>query len=202
MLFLDELGEFNRSSLEALRQPLEDGCVTIARARGSLTFPAAFQLIAAANPCPCGHGEDSRECNCTRERIAAYGSRLSGALADRFDIAQRVDQPSAAALAGDPGEDSATVAARVLDARRRAEARLGEGRTNASMSDADLAAHARLGKRAGAVLAAGHATHGLSGRGWTRVLKVARTCADLDRSDEVEERHIDAALALRRRSAS
>jgi magnesium chelatase family protein len=176
--------------------------VTIARAQASLTFPAGFQLIAAANPCPCGHGEESRECNCTRERITSYAARLSGALADRFDIALRVEQPSAEAMAGDPGEASADVAARVRAARERAEERLGEGRTNGSMTQAELATHAHLGAGAGKVLAAGHANQRLSGRGWTRVLKVARTCADLDGSVEVEERHVDAALTLRRRGAA
>jgi len=202
VLFLDELGEFNRSSLEALRQPLEDGWVTIARARSSITFPAGFQLIAAANPCPCGHGEASDRCNCSRERIAAYAARLSGALADRFDIAQRVEQPSADALAGDPGEASATVAARVMAARERQEARLGPGRTNASMSQAELAVHVALGEAAGVALAEGHASYGLSGRGWNRVLKVARTCADLEGANEVGTEHVNTALALRRRSGS
>ena len=138
VLFLDELGEFARSSLEALRQPLEDGRVTIARAQGSLTFPARFQIVAAANPCPCGHGEASSKCLCSKDRIGAYESRLSGALADRFDISLRVEQPDAGSLAGDPGEPSADVAARVIAARERQEARLGVARTNASMNEAEL----------------------------------------------------------------
>ena len=202
ILFLDEIGEFSRSSLEALRQPMEDGRVTIARAGGALTFPAGFQLIAASNPCPCGHGEESERCACTRERISAYAARLSGALADRFDIAKRVDQPSSAALAGDPGEDSAAVAARVAAARERQAQRLGPGRTNASMTQAELAAHAALDDRAGAALADGHRAHGLSGRGWTRVLKVARTIADLEGAARVGKEQIDSALSLRRRDAA
>lgn len=199
ILFLDELGEFNRSSLEALRQPLEDGQVTISRARAALTFPADFQLVAAANPCPCGHGESSRECNCSAERIAAYAGRLSGALADRFDLALLIDQPSSDALSGDPGEGSASVARRVLAARSRQEARLGPGRTNAAMSEAEMAEHVALDAAGGAALADGHAQYGLSGRGWNRVLKVARTCADLKGLERVGVEEIDMALSLRRR---
>lgn len=202
VLFLDELGEFNRSSLEALRQPLEDGRVTIARARGALTFPADFQMIAAANPCPCGHGESSRECNCSAERVRAYGSRLSGALADRFDLLLAVEQPSAEALAGDSGESSAVVAERVLLARERQAARLGPGRTNASMGEAELAAHVCLERAASTALTEGYQSQRLSGRGWNRVLKVARTCADLAGLDRVGEEEINVALGLRRREAS
>jgi len=202
VLFLDELGEFARSSLEALRQPLEDGSVTISRAQGAMTFPARFQIVAAANPCPCGHGEDSRSCSCPGERARAYKARLSGALADRFDLSLRVEQPSAEALAGDPGESSAAVAARVLEARARQEARLGPGRTNASMTEAEMAEHVRLDERGSAALAAAHGGMGLSGRGWNRVLKVARTLADLAGAERVGEEQIDVALSLRRKIAA
>jgi len=201
VLFLDELGEFSRSSLEALRQPIEDGEVTISRAQGSLTFPARFQLFAAANPCPCGHGEGSRSCTCSPERIRHYEARLSGALADRFDMALAVEQPSAAALAGDGGEDSASVAARVLDARERQHGRLGDGRSNASMSERETVELIDLDQSGRATLMSAHESLGLSGRGWNRVLKVARTCADLDASRVVADRHVDEALALRRRGA-
>jgi magnesium chelatase family protein len=199
VLFLDELGEFGRASLEALRQPLEEGWVTISRARGTVTMPARFQVIAAANPCPCGFGADSERCLCRPDQVRAYQSRLSGALADRFDIAIAVDQPGAADLAGDPGESSASVRHRVLEARGRAEARLGPGRTNASMSESELAEHARPDELGAEVLAAGHASLGLSGRGWSRVLKVARTVADLGGSEVVGSTHVNQALAMRRR---
>ena len=199
VLFLDELGEFGRSSLEALRQPLEDGRVTIARARGAITFPADFQLVAAANPCPCGHGQESPRCNCSGESVRAYGSRLSGALADRFDISLRIEQPSAASLAGDAGEESAAVRDRVCAARERQVVRLGSGRTNASMSQAEIARHACLEEGAAAALRAGHEAHALSGRGWNRVLKVARTCADLAGREEIAIEDVDTALHLRRR---
>ena len=104
VLFLDELPEFNRRTLEVLRQPLEDGEITLVRARHALSYPARFMLVAAMNPCPCGHGEDSSACSCTPEAIRRYEARLSGALADRIDITLRISQPSAAALGGDPGE--------------------------------------------------------------------------------------------------
>jgi len=203
VLFLDELGEFGRSSLEALRQPLEDGVVTIARARAALTFPARFQLLAAANPCPCGHGEDSASCTCTANRARAYSARLSGALADRVDIALAVEQPAADELDGDPGEDSETVAARVLDAREVQRERLGDGRANEAMSDREIAEGvAGLDGPARSALIAGHRHLGLSGRGWARVIKVARTCADLAGSAKVGIDHVDEALSLRRRDST
>ncbi len=201
VLFLDELGEFGRTTLEALRQPLEDGRVTIARARGSVTMPARFQIVAAANPCPCGHGEDSPRCRCRPDQIRAFEARLSGALADRFDLSMAVDQPTAEELAGDPGEGSAAIAARVAVAREVAAARLGPGRANASMTEPELALHAQPDADGAEALAVGHASFGLSGRGWSRVLKVARTCADLDGSESVTGEHIDRALSMRRRQS-
>ncbi len=200
VLFLDELGEFSRSSLEALRQPLEDGRVTISRAQGALTFPASFQIFAAANPCPCGHGEDSELCRCSLQAIRMYETRLSGALADRFDLLLRVEQPRAADLGGDPGEASAPVAARVSEARRRQAARLGEGRTNATMNDAELIEHAAVDGEGAKRLEDGHARMALSGRGWSRVLKVARTLADLDGLERIAAENIDMALSMRRRA--
>ncbi len=201
VLFLDELGEFSRSSLEALRQPMEDGAVTISRAQGSLTFPARFQLFAAANPCPCGHGQGTQGCTCNAERVRRYETRLSGALADRFDMALAVEQPSATALAGDRGEDSASVASRVLDARERQHERLGEGRSNASMSERETVDLVDIDDGGRRTLIAAHESLGLSGRGWNRVLKVARTCADLEGSTTVADRHVDEAISLRRRGA-
>lgn len=202
ILFLDELGEFTRSALEALRQPLEEGRVTISRARGTLTLPADFQICAAANPCPCGHGESSERCSCRPDQVRAYSARLSGALADRFDMSMAVDQPSAEELAGDCGESSAAVRDRVLAARERQWARLGEGRTNASMSEAELAEHARPDAAGSSALTEGHGELGLSGRGWSRVLKVARTIADLEEADVIGEEHVHSALSMRRRKAT
>ena len=173
--------------------------MTIARAQGSLTFPARFQIVAAANPCPCGHGEASSKCLCSKDRIGAYESRLSGALADRFDISLRVEQPDAGALAGDRGEPSADVAARVIAARERQEARLGVARSNASMNEAELDLHAALDTSGAKVLADGHSSMGMSGRGWNRVLKVARTLADLEGHERIRAEDVDMALSMRRR---
>ena len=199
VLFLDELPEFPRSALEALRQPLEDERVTISRAGGSLTFPARFQLLAAANPCPCGHGEGSRHCHCPPEQIRRYEARLSGPLADRIDIRLGVEQPAADSLAGDPGEDSATIRERVAAARERQTGRLGAGRTNATMDDRELGRLSRLDAEAEDALRMGHRKYGLSGRGWARTLRVAQTSADLHRRDRIAADDVAAALNLRRR---
>ena len=120
VLFLDELGEFARDALEALRQPLEDGEVTITRVRQSITLPCRFLLVAAANPCPCGHGEGDARCECAPGAARRYRNRISGALADRIDISLSVEQPSAHALGGDAGESSADVRERVTAARELA----------------------------------------------------------------------------------
>ena len=173
--------------------------MTISRAQGSLTFPAQFQIVAAANPCPCGHGESSSSCLCSKERISAYESRLSGALADRFDLSLRVEQPDAVSLSGDRGEPSMAVAERVLAARERQEARLGAGRTNASMAEAELSLHAELDSAGTSTLEDGHSSMGLSGRGWNRVLKVARTLADLEGRERISAENVDMALSMRRR---
>lgn len=199
ILFLDELAEFSRESLEALRQPLEDGEVTITRARHSVRLPSRFMLVAAANPCPCGRGQGSEECSCDTGSIRRYGARLSGALADRIDLLIAVEQPSAEALGGEPGEGSAPVRARVCEARARASVRLGGARCNGEMTAAETRHHARLTSAAASALAAGHAGARLSGRGHDRVLRVARTIADLEASEGVGEEHVVRALALRRR---
>ncbi len=199
ILFLDELAEFSRESLEALRQPLEDGEVTITRARHSVRLPSRFMLVAAANPCPCGRGAGSEECSCDAGSIRRYGSRLSGALADRIDLLIAVDQPSAEALGGEPGESSAQVRARVCEARARAANRLGAERANGEMTASETRTHAKLTRAAGLALVAGHQGSRLSGRGHDRVLRVARTIADLDGSEPTEEEHVIRALALRRR---
>jgi magnesium chelatase family protein len=198
VLFLDELGEFDRATLEALRQPLEEGRVSIARARSRIEFPCRFMLVAAANPCPCGRGETDGECSCVPTAVRRYEAKLSGALADRIDIVLGVEQPSAEAMEAGPGEPSAEVRERVVAARDRQALRLG-GRTNAEMSPAETRAHCALSGPAAALLAAGHARYGLSGRGHDRVARVARTIADLDGAERIEERHVGEALSLRRR---
>jgi magnesium chelatase family protein len=199
VLFLDEIAEFSRGALEALRQPMEAGEVTISRARGVLRFPARFQLIAAANPCPCGRGGLDPHCSCGPEQIRRYAARISGALADRIDITLALGQPDADAMAGDRPEGSATILSRVLAVRERQAARLGEGRTNANCDGDELRRSASLGPGGREALRLAQRRYALGGRGWARTLRVARTFADADASDTVGERHVLAALALRQR---
>jgi magnesium chelatase family protein len=199
VLFLDELGEFSRSALEALRQPLEDGFVTITRVRHSLSLPSRFLLVAASNPCPCGYGEDDPRCRCTPGASRRYRSRISGALADRIDLSLVVEQPSAESLSGEEGESSAAVRDRVIAAREVGRRR--QGCPNAELSPAAVRRHARLTPRARADLAGGHRRMGLSGRGHDRVLRVARTIADLRGCERVGSEEITGALAFRRRGA-
>lgn len=197
VLFLDELGEFSRGSLEALRQPLEDGEVTITRVRHSISLPSRFVLVAASNPCPCGYGVDDPRCRCSSARARAYRNRISGALADRIDILISIEQPDPAALAAGDEEASAVVRERVTKARNAALGR--QGCSNAELGPAPLREHAALTRDGRRALVAGHRSMGLSGRGHDRVLRVARTLADLDGSVEVEEIHVTGALHYRRR---
>ncbi len=193
VLFLDELPEFGRSALEALRQPLEDGSVRIARARYSVELPCRIQLVAAANRCPCGNGADSGSCTCGPAELRAYGAKLTAALEDRLDISLRVEQPDASALA-QPGEGSAAVRDRVLAARARQLGR-GDGRANAEVSPGEITIPAGAER----LLAIAVARGGLSGRGRDRVIRVARTLADLAGRDGVADEHVEEALAIRRR---
>jgi len=199
VLFLDELGEFSRVALEALRQPLEDGEVTIARLRHSVRLPSRFVLIAASNPCPCGHGEDSPKCKCRPAQAQRYRNRISGALADRIDISLSIEQPSAEALSGESGESSEVVRERVSAARQVAIER--QGCANAELGPKALREYVPLSKDAHEALTTGHRTLGLSGRGHDRVRRVARTLADLAGRPEVSAEDIHGALAFRRRSA-
>ena len=201
MLFLDELGEFSREALEALRQPLEEGRVAITRARGAVELPCRFMLVAASNPCPCGRGERSGECECRPGSARRYRAKLSGALADRVDIAVAVDRPSARDMGATRGVDSAGVRARVIAARERQERRLGPGRCNADMDLAELRGGALLTAEARRTVARGHAQLGLSGRGYDRVLRVSRTIADLAGIERIEAEHVARAINLRRRGS-
>jgi magnesium chelatase family protein len=201
VLFLDELPEYRRDAIEALRQPLEDGRVLIARARHSIELPCDFQLVAAANPCPCGHGETSPKCRCPALSIRRYATKLTGALADRIDVFIHVDQPDAAELRGPPGEASATVRERVLEARERQHARLGAG-CNAGMTSRETRAHCQLDSNAQGLLDDSHRQFGLSGRGHERVLRVARTVADLAGRDGIGADDLSEAVSLRRRAPS
>lgn len=198
VLFLDELCEFRRDALEALRAPLESGEVSIARASARRSLPCRFMLVAAANPCPCGRGEADPDCGCAPVAVQRYQGRLSGALADRIDILAAVRQPSAAEIGGGPGEPSADVRERVCAARERQERRLGSGRCNAEMTPGE-ARECTLDPEAGALLAELYARRRLSGRAHDRALRLAQTLADLDGAGSIGQEQMAQALQLRRR---
>jgi magnesium chelatase family protein len=201
VLFLDELSEFARPALEALRQPLEEGCVRVTRAQRTVCFPARFLLIAATNPCPCGYkGDPRRECSCHPTVAARYRARLSGPLLDRIDMILRVEQPRARDVMTEAApEGSRTIRDRVLAARAIQEQRLrgSPAGCNAHMTHAELRRSADLEPAARAALHDAHERAGLTMRGHDRVLRVARTLADLDGSQRVRRRHVAQAVAFR-----
>jgi magnesium chelatase family protein len=197
VLFLDELSEFARPSLEALRQPLEDGHVTIVRGQQVMAFPTRFMLVAASNPCPCGL--EGRFCSCTPTDLARYRRRLSGPLLDRIDIFLRVERPRADALRRQVAPRSAEVATRVVAARERQTARLaGQPETcNAQLTSRQIREAGNVTPSALRLLSELYDRHTLSARGHTRILRVARTVADLEESDVVGPDHVDIAASLR-----
>ena len=202
VLFLDELLEFPRMVLDAMRQPLEDGSVTIARAHAAVEFPARFTLIGAMNPCPCGKaGDASLACTCAAADIQRYRSRLSGPLADRIDVHVNVGAlPLRLLSAGERGESSASIRARVEAARARQRARFGANggvACNAQAQGRWLDRHGGATADARALLAAGAERLALSARGYHRVLKVARTIADLDGEADIGVSAVAEALRYR-----
>jgi magnesium chelatase family protein len=202
VLFLDELPEFDRDVLEALREPIETGRVAISRAARQVQYPARFQLIAAMNPCPCGHcGDRTGRCRCTPERIARYRGRISGPLADRIDIKLEVPAPREAELtAAGLGEPSAQVAARVARAREAQLAR--QGKANALLGTRDIDRHCTTGREGGELLRHALARLLLSPRAYHRVLRVARSIADLAGATGVGAEHVAEAIQYRRLDAS
>jgi len=202
VLFLDELLEFPRSALESLRQPLEDGRVVIARAALSVAFPARFSLIAAMNPCPCGNaGEPTRVCTCAESEIQKYRARLSGPLADRIDMHVTLNAVPASSLnRASDGETSSAIRARVEASRAVQRARYTRApgvACNANASGRWLLTHAAIGDEARALLGAAMESLKLSARGFHRVLRVARTIADLDGAGGVGAAHVAEALRYR-----
>jgi len=200
VLFLDELPEFRRDALEVLREPLEEGVVRVTRASGSRSFPARFLLVAAMNPCPCGYRGDVRKaCTCSEQDVGRYRRKVSGPLLDRIDL--HVEVPALASVdlvSGPPPESSATVRERVVAARGRQLARTGDARlTNASLSPARLKAGAAIQPEAAALLARAMDRIGLSARAHQRVLRVARTIADLEGAPSIGSPHVAEALRYR-----
>ncbi len=201
VLFLDEITEFRREVLEVLRQPLESGEVVIARAVGSLCFPARFQLVAASNPCPCGHlGDPRRECRCTPPQIQRYRARLSGPLLDRIDLQLEVPAVGFGELMGHGrGESSAAVRTRVVAARTRQLARRehGAAASNATLPVQQVRRWCQPDREGERLLELAVGRLGLSARGVHRVLRVARTIADLEGCSGVTARHVAEAVAYR-----
>jgi magnesium chelatase family protein len=201
VLFLDEMLEFHRHVLDLLRQPLEEGTITIARAAQSAVFPARFVLVAAMNPCPCGFaGDPARECRCTPQQLSRYRGRLSGPLRDRLDLTVEVPAVPADVLAsGAPGEPSHDVLLRVIAARERQRRRFNEEpiTTNAELSSSLLGRWCQLDPPALRLLTAAVSRMGVTARGYDRIRKVARTIADLEGMEDVQAEHVAEALQFR-----
>jgi magnesium chelatase family protein len=205
-LFLDELPEFQRGVLEALREPLETGHINIARAARRAEFPARFQLVAAMNPCPCGWlGHASGRCHCTPDRIARYRSRVSGPLLDRIDIGIEVPALPSEALTARAGagngqytSPATTAAVRTLATRARERQSARQGKPNARLSPREIDTHCMPDARGAALLAQAMARLSLSARAYHRILKVARTIADLADSPTIGAAHVAEAVGYRR----
>ncbi|HEY0943662.1 MAG TPA: YifB family Mg chelatase-like AAA ATPase [Opitutaceae bacterium] len=201
VLFLDELPEFKRSALEVLRQPLEDGQVTISRSAGKVTLPCSFMLVAAMNPCPCGYlGDRRRECRCTPTQIQRYRARVSGPLLDRIDLHIEAPALAIAELRTEQmGESSSSMRSRVQAARDRQHARFAGTRVtaNARMSHAHIRQHCAVDSALGGLLQHAMEQLALSARAYDRILKVARTIADLAGAERIEESHLLEAIQYR-----
>lgn len=199
ILFFDEFPVFNRSTLEALRQPLEDNHVTVSRAKDSVNFPADFMLIATANPCPCGFYGTHRDCICTPQQISRYQRKLSGPIIDRIDLFTDVENIEHGKLLSgiNKSEASSIIAKRVSRARQCQYNRLGAGKLNSNMNSEEVKRYSELNQDAYLLLNSAASKLELSPRSYMRTIKVARTIADLDDSDKIQIKHITEALHYR-----
>jgi magnesium chelatase family protein len=203
ILFLDELTEFPRSHLDTLRQPLETNNVTISRAMQTLTYPASFLLVGACNPCPCGYrGDRSKSCSCTQFQADRYWSRLSGPFLDRIDLHVDVTRLPEEDLAGfQPSQSSPEIRLRVMRAVEAQRERCAEGRFlfNGQMTQKQLIRHCRIDEHSRLMLARAVTQLGLSARAYDRMLRIARTVADLSGHEDIERPDIAAAISFRSR---
>ena len=201
VLFLDEMPEYNRSTLEALRQPLEDGEISISRASGRITYPANFMLCGSMNPCPCGnYGSETKECHCSPSQIAKYKAKISGPLLDRIDIQIQVDEVKYNELITDvKSETSADVKKRVNRTRLIQKERFKSENinTNSDMGEKQIKKYCSLSKECEDILKNAYTSLGLSPRARSRIIKVARTIADMDLYDEIKPQHILEAISYR-----
>ncbi len=199
VLFLDEFPEFQRCVLEALRQPLEDGRVTIARANNTITLPAEFMLVATQNPCPCGYaGDPVKDCTCSLAQVHNYNRKVSGPLLDRIDLVvtvARVEKDKL--LDARTGESTKSVTQRVLAARKLQTARFGRAKTNSQMNNSEIKQHCALEAEAANLTAMAVDKFGLSARSYMRLLKTARTIADLAEAKNISTSHLAEALQYR-----
>jgi magnesium chelatase family protein len=202
VLFLDELPEFKRSALEVMRQPIEDGKVTVSRAAGSVTFPSEFMLVAAMNPCPCGYfGDLKRECRCGSVQVQRYRQRISGPLLDRIDLHIEVPAVEYRDVASDRAEESSTaIRGRVMQARERQQERFrndSKVTCNARMAARLLKQHCKLSQDSKNLIRVAMNELNLSARAYDRILKVSRTIADLDGKTDISPEHVSEAIQYR-----